>query len=110
MCPWVEAGGWESIWRLFPYPNCPRGTRKREGLQRRHLQGPGEGLSIELTGVKSDFSVRAAEAIACLRGVSGKFCLTAGDFPRRPFDDSFNPLPDSDVTVVFRGLYRRQRL
>lgn len=102
-------GGWASR-RQFPYPNPPRETKRRT-LQRKGLPTPGLGRvsPAELTGL-SNFRVRPAETITCVQEVSGKFCLTTGDFPRRPFDDSFNPLPDSNITVVFCGLYRRQGL
>lgn len=32
--------------------------------------------------------------------------LMAGDFPRRPFEDPFNPLTDSVLAVAFSGLLR----
>lgn len=95
------------IQSLFPYPNHLRGTKKRRGLQR-SLQGV--RLPSRAYWAESDFRVRPTEVINCLREVSGKFCLTAGEFPRRPFDDSFNPLPDSNITVVLLGLCRRQGL
>jgi hypothetical protein len=104
-------GGWASrasgsSFDILAFPERPgRGGHCKE----RVFLGLGKGSPVELTG-PSNFRVRPAEAITYSREVSGKFCLTAGDFPRRPFDDSFNPLPDSDIAEVFCRLYRRQGL
>lgn len=61
-------------------------------------------------GAEFDSRVRLREATTCPKWVSGKFCLTAGDFPRRPLEDPFNPLTDFVIIVAFFGLLRRQKL
>lgn len=83
----------------------PEGPSIGEDCKAGVCRGLGRSSLGELAGLSL-----IAESIACLGEVAGKFCLTAGDFPRRPFDDSFNPYPDSVITVVFRGLCRRQGL
>lgn len=67
------------------------------------LRLPDMGLSLTLR-------VRLKEANTCPRWVSGKFCLSAGDFLRRPLEDPFNPLTDSVITVASSRLLRRQEL
>lgn len=59
------------------------------------VETPGEELSVTTAPVP---------------GRSQGFCLTAGDFPGRPFEDPFNPLTDSVLVVAFFGLLRRQKL
>ena len=72
----------------------------------------GKSLDVETTrrGAEFDSRVRLREVSTCLRQDLGKFCLTAGDFPRRPLEDPFNPLTGSVIAVTFFGLLRRQKL
>lgn len=72
----------------------------------------GRSLDVETTrrGAEFDSRVRLGEVSTCPRQDWGKFCLTAGDFPRRPLEDPFNPLTGSVIAVAFFGLLRRQEL
>lgn len=81
-------------------------------MESRVLAGGGRGSGGGEIRREAEFDsrVRLGETSACPGQVSGKFGLTAGDFPRRPLEDPFNPLTDSIIAVTFFGLLRRQKL
>jgi hypothetical protein len=71
--------------------------------------GRGAGVELSGYGAESDSSqIRRHHHLP--KGGFWKVCLKAGDFPRRPLEDSFNSLPDSDIAVAYFGLHRRQKL